>query len=653
MLEQPTSTIDQSPPTTVPSAETAEPTVEARENLRDLRFVEFYEVVKAYPNPYGDDFVVIDGFNFIMRRGEVVSVIGHSGCGKSTVLTMLAGLNDITSGGIVVDGREIDGPGPDRSVVFQAPCLLPWMTAFQNVMLGVDRVYAAATKAERRQVAEYYLSVVGLADSMHRYPRELSGGMQQRVGIARAIALKPKTLLLDEPFGRLDSLTRMELQDVILDILDRERVTTVLVTHDVDEAIYMADRVCMMTNGPRATVGQVLDIPFERPRNRREVLEHPDFYDLRGALLGFLEGQEKRKASADGASASKLTVPSDVSLQETKADIVAVPPHPETGVAVAGGLVSEQHQPLVRVVEVWQPAEDGSGLRLVEGHYRDVPGFEESSKGIAFDEGDGLPGAVWKSGLPVVFDDLDRDDFLRRDAATASGLTAGVGFPVFDDGEIRSVVLMLTAGLGTAKGAIESWLPEAERRELHLGTAHYANLERFEKLSRYACFPTGSGLPGRVWEGGRPVLETDLLNSPGFIRSSGAEVDGLGTALGIPLFARPRELRSVLVFLSSSDRPTARAQLVWNVDEAGAVTLESAATETCPWTSAALAEQDFQPSEGFVARVVEDRTARFSTDLSADWSGLATAAQRDGLHWALGIPVVADGRVVSVCTLLD
>ena len=266
------------------------------------RFVEIFELTKAYPNPYGEATKVVDGFNLIMPKGQVVSVIGHSGCGKSTVLTMIAGLNSISSGGVVVDHREIDGPGPDRAMVFQAPCLLPWMTALQNVKLGVDRVYPAASRAERRQVCEYYLSVVGLADAMHKYPREMSGGMQQRVGIARAIALRPKMLLLDEPFGRLDSLTRMELQDVILRILDRERITTMLITHDVDEALYMSDRICMMTNGPAAKVGQLLDIPFPRPRVRPEVLEHPEYYHFRGELLTFLADQEMPAAAVKRAA---------------------------------------------------------------------------------------------------------------------------------------------------------------------------------------------------------------------------------------------------------------------------------------------------------------------------------------------------------------
>ncbi len=264
----------------------------------DDRYLEIVNLVKAYPNPYGDDIKVVDGFNLMIAKGEVFSVIGHSGCGKSTVLTMTAGLNDITAGNVVVDGKEIVGSGPDRAVVFQAPCLLPWMTAYGNVMLGVNRVYPHATKAERDDLVCYYLSRVGLSDAMRKYPRELSGGMQQRVGIARALALHPKLLLLDEPFGRLDSLTRMELQDVVLELLDREKITTMVITHDVDEAIYMADKVVMMTNGPGAKVGQVLELPFGRPRVRAEVLEHPEYYNLRGQLIGFLEEQEHEKEAA-------------------------------------------------------------------------------------------------------------------------------------------------------------------------------------------------------------------------------------------------------------------------------------------------------------------------------------------------------------------
>ncbi|MEM1211773.1 MAG: ABC transporter ATP-binding protein [Planctomycetota bacterium] len=288
------------------------------------RYVEIVNLVKAYPNPTGDAIKVVDGFNLTVKEGDVIGVIGHSGCGKSTVLTMVAGLNEITSGDVVVDGKVVEGSGPDRAVVFQAPCLLPWMTAYQNVMLGVKRVYPQATRLERKQVVEYYINLVGLADSMHKYPREMSGGMQQRVGIARAIALKPKVLLLDEPFGRLDSLTRMDLQDVILGILAQEKITTMLITHDVDEAVFMSDRICMMTNGPHARVGQILDIPFERPRDRREVLAHDAYYDLRGCLIDFLEKFDKHKQpKTPDAPVPESTPSADTPIDSGKLEPVA------------------------------------------------------------------------------------------------------------------------------------------------------------------------------------------------------------------------------------------------------------------------------------------------------------------------------------------
>ncbi len=282
----------------------------------ERRYVEIANLTKAYPNPFGRDIEVVKDFNMIMRKGEIVSVIGHSGCGKSTVLTMVAGLNEITSGSLAVEGRQVSGPGPDRAVVFQSPCLLPWMSTFENVMLGVKQCFPHGTRKERREICEYYLNLVGLADSMKRYPGEMSGGMQQRVGIARAIALKPQVLLLDEPFGRLDSLTRMDLQDVILDILDREKITTMVITHDVDEAIYMSDRICMMTNGPEATVGQILDVPFARPRQRQEVLDDPHYYDFRFALISFLEKQEHAKDSHVAAVKERLSAPEEAGAEK-------------------------------------------------------------------------------------------------------------------------------------------------------------------------------------------------------------------------------------------------------------------------------------------------------------------------------------------------
>lgn len=260
-------------------------------------YVELFNLGKTYDTPKGPQ-VIVEKFDLNIEKGEFIALLGHSGCGKSTVLTMLAGLNSISQGGIVVAGREIQGPGPDRGVVFQAPCLLPWMTAYDNVALGVDRVFPHASKAERRATVEYFMELVGLSSSMHKLPKELSLGMQQRVGLARAFAVQPKMLLLDEPFGMLDSLTRMELQEVLADILQKDGKTALMVTHDVDEALFFADRVVMMTNGPRAKVGKIIHEPFERPRERARVLAHESYYDLREQMIEFLEEQEKLKHQA-------------------------------------------------------------------------------------------------------------------------------------------------------------------------------------------------------------------------------------------------------------------------------------------------------------------------------------------------------------------
>lgn len=265
--------------------------LEASAALKVDNYLEFSQLKKVYPTPKGP-LTVVDGFEMKMKKGEFTTLIGHSGCGKSTVLSMVAGLNPITEGAIILDGKHITEAGPDRAVVFQAPSLMPWLTAYENVALGVDRVYPNATKAERNDVAEYYLQRVGLIDSMHRAASDLSNGMKQRVGIARAFALSPKLLLLDEPFGMLDSLTRWELQDVLMDVWKRTQVTAICVTHDVDEAILLADRVVMMSNGPNARIGNVMEVDLERPRSRKVLLNHPDYYAYREELLEFLEAYE-------------------------------------------------------------------------------------------------------------------------------------------------------------------------------------------------------------------------------------------------------------------------------------------------------------------------------------------------------------------------
>lgn len=251
-------------------------------------FVELFNLGKTYHTAAGTH-VAVRGFDLRMREGEVVALLGHSGCGKSTVLAMVAGLTAISEGGVVVAHREIDGPGPDRGVVFQAPSLLPWMTVADNIRLGVRRVRPRAGRGEQDAIVGHHLELVGLAGAGDARPAELSLGMQQRVGIARALALSPRLLLLDEPFGMLDSLTRMELQEVVLGIVEAQRRTALLVTHDVDEALFMADRIALMTPGPAARIGELVAAPFPRPRRRRDVLDHPDYYPLRARVIDFLE----------------------------------------------------------------------------------------------------------------------------------------------------------------------------------------------------------------------------------------------------------------------------------------------------------------------------------------------------------------------------
>jgi len=245
-------------------------------------------LTKIYPTPKGD-YVVLEDLQLSVRNGEFISIIGHSGCGKSTLLTMIAGLNDISSGKIYTDGMAVRDAGPDRAVVFQSPSLLPWLSALENVLIGVKQVFPHGSRQERLEICKYYLDKVGLGNDFHKKATALSQGMQQRVGIARAFALKPKLLLLDEPFGMLDSLTRAELQDVLLEVWNKEQITAIMVTHDVDESIYLADRVIMMTSGPFARIGDELSIYLDRPRKRKEVIEHPDYYHLRGYLIDFLE----------------------------------------------------------------------------------------------------------------------------------------------------------------------------------------------------------------------------------------------------------------------------------------------------------------------------------------------------------------------------
>ena len=263
----------------------------------DSRFIDIHGVEQTFRTKTGL-FPALRDIHLTIARGEVVALIGHSGCGKSTLLNLVAGLTRPTEGVLLCEGREIDGPGPDRAVVFQNHSLLPWLTCFENVLLGVERVFGSGARsgaeprarlAERTHAA---LAMVGLGHAAQKRPGEISGGMKQRVGIARALAMEPKVLLMDEPFGALDALTRAKLQDEMLEIVARTQSTVVMVTHDVDEAVLLADRIVMMTNGPAATIGQVLGVELPRPRNRVALAEDARYMQYRKEVLDFLHTKQ-------------------------------------------------------------------------------------------------------------------------------------------------------------------------------------------------------------------------------------------------------------------------------------------------------------------------------------------------------------------------
>ena len=259
------------------------------------RYIELQDVGQTFRTAKGP-FVALRDIHLTVAKGEFVTLIGHSGCGKSTLLNLVAGLTTPTQGTLLCANREIAGPGPDRAVVFQNHSLLPWLTCFENVHLGVERVFGAGSRGARpaegraalRERTEAALALVGLSHAMHKRPGEISGGMKQRVGIARALAMEPNVLLMDEPFGALDALTRAKLQDELLEIVARTRSTVVMVTHDVDEAVLLSDRIVMMTNGPAATIGEVLQVPLSRPRNRVALAEDPEYQRCRKAVIDFL-----------------------------------------------------------------------------------------------------------------------------------------------------------------------------------------------------------------------------------------------------------------------------------------------------------------------------------------------------------------------------
>ncbi len=250
-------------------------------------FLEIDNVAKIYPTKTGE-YTVLENVNLNIQQGEFICLIGHSGCGKTTLLNMVSGFATPTYGEVRLQGKTITKPGPDRMVVFQGYALLPWLTVFENVYLAVNRVYPEKSQGEKAQIVKDHLAMVGLTEAAEKKPPQISGGMKQRVAIARALSIRPEVLVLDEPFGALDAITKEELQEELLKIWNEHRCTVLMITHDIDEALFLADRLVMMTNGPAASIGEVMQIPFARPRDRARIMEMPEYYKLRNYALDFL-----------------------------------------------------------------------------------------------------------------------------------------------------------------------------------------------------------------------------------------------------------------------------------------------------------------------------------------------------------------------------
>jgi nitrate ABC transporter ATP-binding subunit len=259
----------------------------ATEKTTDQPFLLIDQVSKVYPTKTGN-YTVLDGIDLSVKEGEFVCVIGHSGCGKSTLLDMVSGFNTPTSGQVLLNGKAITTPGPDRMVVFQNYCLLPWKTVYENVHLAVSAVFPEKSKAEKDEIVRANLHMVGLDEAIDKKPGQISGGMKQRVSIARALSIRPEILILDEPFGALDAITKEELQEELLEIWEEHRITVMMITHDIDEALFLSDRLVMMSNGPSAKIGEILEIPFDRPRDRADVMADPRYIQLRNEALDFL-----------------------------------------------------------------------------------------------------------------------------------------------------------------------------------------------------------------------------------------------------------------------------------------------------------------------------------------------------------------------------
>ncbi|MDP5253086.1 MULTISPECIES: ABC transporter ATP-binding protein [unclassified Vibrio] len=274
-------------------------------------FLDISHIDMVFPTPNGP-FTALKDVNLQINKGEFISLIGHSGCGKSTVLNVVAGLHNATSGGVILNGKEVNQPGPERAVVFQNHSLLPWLTAYQNVELAVKQVFSKTMNAnEMKEWIEHNLQLVHMDHAINKRPDEISGGMKQRVGIARALAMQPEVLLMDEPFGALDALTRAHMQDSLMEIQDELNNTVIMITHDVDEAVLLSDKIVMMTNGPSATVGEILEVNLPRPRNRLTLAQDPSYNRLRSEVLTFLYEKQRKveplsQSKAKPSSTDKL-----------------------------------------------------------------------------------------------------------------------------------------------------------------------------------------------------------------------------------------------------------------------------------------------------------------------------------------------------------
>jgi nitrate/nitrite transport system ATP-binding protein len=272
-------------------------------------FLNISQIDMVFPTPTGG-FTALKDVDLQIDKGEFISLIGHSGCGKSTVLNIVAGLYQATKGGVLLKNKEVNEPGPERAVVFQNHSLLPWLTAYQNVELAVKQIFdKSMSKAEMKEWIEYNLKLVHMDHAMHKRPDEISGGMKQRVGIARALAMQPEVLLMDEPFGALDALTRAHMQDSLMEIQNELNNTVIMITHDVDEAVLLSDRIVMMTNGPEATVGEILDVNLERPRSRLSLAKDIEYNRLRSEVLTFLYEKQRKVENISTKSASRPTPP--------------------------------------------------------------------------------------------------------------------------------------------------------------------------------------------------------------------------------------------------------------------------------------------------------------------------------------------------------